>query len=180
MSTQIKLIIPLLDENITKNDFSKESGFVNAYVYNKNKPDLLSHLFLLYDGENRTYEKAKIIEKFSKLKSLYSQKAMWIGGHYYLLYTLTLIGKKMRDLLQGIPSFEEEDVVKTLKFWNLEENDVNRILLGIDPSLSTDDTSVPEEDYSIPDITTESGYKESLAMNTQSGFFMCLEYYRIF
>jgi hypothetical protein len=73
---------------------------------------------------------------------------------------------KTKKLLQGIPSLEYDDVIKTLRFWNLEDDDVNRILLGIDPSLDIDDTSVPEEDYSIPDITTEHGYKESLAMNT--------------
>lgn len=163
MSTQLKLIIPLLDENITKDDFTKATGFVGGYTYNKNIPSLLSHIFLLYESHNGTYENAKVIEKLSKLKSLYSRKTIRIGGKFYILYTLCLVGPTLKKLLQGIPSFKEEDIKKTLKFWNMEEDDVNRILLGIDPLLRIDNTSVPEEDYSIPDITTESGYKESLA-----------------
>ncbi len=70
----------------------------------------------------------------------------------------------MKSLLKGIPSFDRADVEKTLKFWNLEESDVNRILLGENPLLGIDTSSVPEEDYSYPDLTTESGYKESLAI----------------
>ena len=74
----------------------------------------------------------------------------------------------MKNLLKGIPSFEKDDIEKTLKFWNLEEPDVNRILLGENPLLSIDNSSVPEEDYSYPDLTTESGYKESLAIENNS------------
>ena len=105
------------------------------------------------------------MSKIQSMKSLYGWKTIKINGHYYTLYILSLIGSKMKKLLKGIPSFERADVEKTLKFWNLEETDVNRILLGIDPLLAIDNTSVPEEDYSIPDITTESGYKESLAIS---------------
>ena len=172
MSKQIKLIIPLLNESLTKDDFTPEAGFVGAYTYNKNQPQLLRHLFLLYQSEDRNYRKAVTINKLNNLKSLYSWKTVRIGGKFYLLYTLALADVKTKKLLQGIPSLEYDDVIKTLRFWNLEDDDVNRILLGIDPSLDIDDTSVPEEDYSIPDITTEHGYKESLAMNTQSGFFL--------
>lgn len=162
MSTQIKLILPLLDESITKDDFDKEAGFINGYIYDKNQPNLLSHIFLLYDGENRTYKKAITYEKLRKLKSLYSCRNVRIGGRSCVLFTITVIDSKLKKLLKGIPSFEKDDVVKSLKFWDLNEDDVNCILLGIDPLLRIDNTSVPEEDYSFPDITTESGYKESL------------------
>lgn len=162
MSTQIKLILPLLDESITKDDFSKEAGFIDGYTYDKNQPSLLSHIFLLYDGESRTYKKAITYEKLRKLKSLYSCRNVRIGGRSCVLFTITVIDSKLKKLLKGIPSFEKDDVVKSLKFWDLNEDDVNCILLGIDPLLRIDNTSVPEEDYSFPDITTESGYKESL------------------
>ena len=164
MSTQIKLIIPLLNEDFSKDDFTEESGFVDAYINNTNKPDLLNHLFLLYKAEDRTYKGSVLMSKIQSMSSLYSWKTIKIGGHYYTLYTISLIGSKLKNLLKGIPSFERSDVEKTLKFWNLDESDVNRILLGENPLLSIDTKSVPEEDYSYPDLTTESGYKESLAI----------------
>lgn len=161
----MKLIIPLLDDSLTKEDFSKSAGFIEGYTYNKNNPNLLSHVFLLYKRDRDTYENAKTIEKLNNLKSLYKWKTIRVGGKFYILYTISLVGPTLKKLLQGIPSFNEEDIKKTLKFWNMEEDDVNRILLGINPLLVIDNTSVPEEDYSIPDITTEFGYKESLAIN---------------
>ena len=161
----MKLIIPLLDDSLTKEDFSKSAGFIGGYTYNKNNPSLLNHVFLLYKNNRDTYENAKTIEKLNNLKSLYKWKTIRVGGNFYILYTISLVGPTLKKLLQGIPSFKEEDIKKTLKFWNMEEDDVNRILLGIDPLLAIDNTSVPEEDYSIPDITTESGYKESLVIS---------------
>lgn len=153
MSTQIKLILPLLDENLSKEDFTEEHGFVNAYTYDKNRPNLLSHLFLLYKSGERTYPHALTIEKLNNLKCLYSWKTIRIGGVYYILFILILTTPKLKSLLQGIPSFTMEDITKTLKFWDLKEDDVNRILFGENPLLRADNTSVPEEDYSLPDIT---------------------------
>ena len=43
-----KLIIPLLDDNIVLEDVSEESGFVNAYTDDINKPFYDNHIFLLY------------------------------------------------------------------------------------------------------------------------------------
>lgn len=180
MSTQIKLIIPLLNEDFSKDDFTDEAGFIGAYINNNNMPSLLNHLFLLYKAEDRTYKGAVLMSKIQSMSSLYNWKTIKINGHYYTLYILSLIGSKMKNLLKGIPSFERADVEKTLKFWNLEETDVNRILLGEDPLLSIDNSSVPEEDYSYPDLTTESGYKESLAIeNNSQAFYIKTVYYRI-
>ena len=164
MSTQVKLIIPLINEDFSKEDFTDECGFVNAYINNINNPDQLNHLFLLYKAEDRTYKGAVVMSKIQKMKSLYSWKTIKINGHFYTLYTIYLIGGKMKNLLKGIPSFDRSDIEKTLKFWNLEESDINRILLGENPLLGIDKDSVPEEDYSYPDLTTERGYKESLAI----------------
>ena len=168
MSTKIKLIIPLIDENFSKDDFTEESGFVDAYINNINKPDLLTHLFLLYKAENRTYKGAVLMNKIQSMKSLYSWETIKINGHFYTLYTISLIGSKLKNLLKGIPSFRREDIEKTLKFWNLEQTDVNRILFGETPLLNKDENSVPEEDYSYPDLTKTSGYKESLAIENNS------------
>ena len=48
MSTQIKLIIPLLDPNLTKEDLSEEAGFVDGYLYDINRPSLCDNVFLMY------------------------------------------------------------------------------------------------------------------------------------
>lgn len=168
MSTQVKLIIPLINEDFSKEDFTDEVGFVGAYINNKNIPNLLTHLFLLYKAEDRTYKGALLMSKIQSMNSLYGWKTIKIKGHYYTLYIISLTGSKLKNLLKGIPSFERTDIEKTLKFWNLEQTDVNRILLGENPLLCIDTTFVPEEDYSYPDLTTEYGYEESLAIKSDS------------
>lgn len=181
MSTQIKLILPLI-EGLSKEDFDTSSGFVNAYIYDKNRPHLTSNLFLLYETKNRDYKKAKVMDKLQHLPSLYMWETIKINGEFYTLYSISLVGSKMKKLLNGIPSYDKNDIKSTLSFWGLNEEDVNKILFGEDPLLCTDFTSVPEEDYTIPDITTSYGYKESLAINKDSQAFFVknniTEYYK--
>ena len=162
MSTHLKLILPHI-EGLDKSDFNPSTGFVNGYTYNKNHPEIYSHIFLLYDGENISYDNAKVFSKFQTLKNIYSINTVKIGGKMYRLYTFSLIGKKMANLLRGVPSFESEDKIKTFNFWGFEDSDINKLFLGEDPLLCADKTSVPEEDYRLSDPLKTSTYEESLA-----------------
>ena len=67
MSLQMKLIIPLLDKSLTKEDISPEAGFVDAYNYDINRPALENCVFLMYDAYTRTPESNRRYGKFEKL-----------------------------------------------------------------------------------------------------------------
>ena len=43
-----KLIIPLLDDNIVLEDVSEESGFINAFTDDINKPFYDNHIFFIF------------------------------------------------------------------------------------------------------------------------------------
>ena len=66
-----KLIIPLLDDNITREDVSPNSGFVGIYTEDINKPYLDNHIFLLYDSEVNTIEAMNRHKKFKLLDDIY-------------------------------------------------------------------------------------------------------------
>ena len=58
MSTQMKLIVPLLDDNITADTISEEAGFIDAYTWNKNEPYIDNCIFLMFSvirRQNNTY-----------------------------------------------------------------------------------------------------------------------------
>ena len=64
------MIIPLIDESFTTDDFSKEAGFIDAFDTDINKPYLDNHIFLMYDPNVKT----RILEAVKALFQLESHK----------------------------------------------------------------------------------------------------------
>ena len=62
-------IVPLLDDNLTWNDLTVESGYINAYTTDKNRPFLEEKVFLLYDSSVNTKESLDRYRKFKQCLS---------------------------------------------------------------------------------------------------------------
>lgn len=156
MSLQAKMILPFLDNDITKEDVSSDSGFVNMYMYNKNNPELDEHVFLLYEGTNLTEKNADVFSRFNDMKGLYSFKNVRINDHSYRLYTFSLTSPMLKLLFnKGIPPMHLEDRVKILKFWNVSDEEINKCVLG-NRAINVDKTSVPEYDYAESIFTDDA------------------------
>ena len=67
-------IVPLIDPNISLVDISVESGFVNAYTEDIDRPYLEDKVFMLYDTSVNTVESMNRYLKFSKLDTLHHIK----------------------------------------------------------------------------------------------------------
>lgn len=155
MSTLMKLIIPLLDDSITKEDISEESKFIDAFAIDINRPTLDNHIFLLYkcDTSNKTAMNRYI--KFNNLKSLYSQKTIYINQIPYTIYTFPRINSTINKIIRRCDITHYSDCSRILKFWKGEDDDVNRILLYGGEELikridkNDAEKSVPEKDYAI-------------------------------
>ena len=91
MANVIKLIVPLLDKSFEKEDISEESGFVEGYLQDINRPYLDNHIFLLYDGKLDTVAKLKRDEKIRKMPTLYGRYTIHIKNVPYLLYVFSII-----------------------------------------------------------------------------------------
>ena len=90
MSTQIKCIIPFAVDTITKNDITKQAGFVDAYIYDQNRPSLEYCLFLMYDDTVNTKESKIRWMKIREQKSLRSIKHIRVNNKPYTIYTFQL------------------------------------------------------------------------------------------
>lgn len=147
MSTQIKCIIPFAVDTITKNDITKQAGFVDAYIYDQNRPSLEYCLFLMYDDTVNTKESKIRWMKIREQKSLRSIKHIRVNNKPYTVYTFQLFDSFSRYLFKGrIPTGDR--ATRVLQFWGLDDDDLNSRLLDSSKRIfGVDSSSVPEDDY---------------------------------
>lgn len=149
MSTQIKLIIPLLDPAITKDDISEEAGFVDGYTYNKNKPYLDNHIFLMYDADNVNKNTIAREIRLSNSPNLYGKDYIRANGNNYVLYTFVITNKDIKNLLKGLRHSKSTSFARICEFWDGKDKVVNKYLCDLLPGIYCSGESVPEEDYLI-------------------------------
>lgn len=152
MSTQIKLIIPLLDPDITKDDISKEAGFTDAYLYDINRPSLVDNVFLMYSLDVNDPKARAREEKFKKSKYIRSKRYAQIDGKWYVIYVFETINKDIKLLKQALPTSSVKNTFRILSFWQGNDNAVNNAVLYPSESYSIQTEQLPEEDYTPSEI----------------------------
>lgn len=141
-------MIPLLDNNIIKEDLSESAGFVDAYVFDKNRPSIDDCIFLMYDMSNMTEESGKREQRFVNCTNLHSTKVEYIGGKPFKIFAFKMIGKDVKDLFNGYKPKQYNNVVRILSFWRGYDDDVNKTMLINKPErISRDWKVLPEYDY---------------------------------
>ena len=86
MNAAYKLIIPLLDKNLTLEDISPEAGFIDVFSEDINKPYLDNHIFLLYDLTNTSAKAYSRNKKLESSKKLYDKYIITISGNEFIVY----------------------------------------------------------------------------------------------
>ncbi len=146
-----KLIVPFLDESLTKEDISPEAGFVDAFNKDKNRPYIENCIFLMYDNSVLTKQAHLTKLKLDKLKTLYNKKTMHIKNKSYDLYALKIIdshNNTINNFLSGIRATDKRCFPVLVKFYGAEDSYINAYFQA-GPSewmWSICDHIVPEED----------------------------------
>lgn len=143
----MKLIIPLLDKNLTKEDISPEAGFIDAYNYDINRPALEDCVFLMYDASTRTPQSNKRYGKFEKLNTIRSSKIIRVNKKTYLVYAFVVLDTDIKNLLKGLRHTKSSSYVSFVQFWQATDGVVNRYIVNPAEPLDYQARSVPEEDY---------------------------------
>lgn len=142
-----KLIVPLLDENIKLEDLSKESGFVNAYTEDINKPFYYNHIFLLYESVD-TKESLERFQKFNKLKTIHNRRYVTINNKHYIVYTFIKINKDINNILKCGQVFNPKNSLIINKFWKDLDSEMFQKCFHPRYELSEEIKDIlPEEDY---------------------------------
>ena len=142
-----KLIIPLLDDNIVLEDVSEESGFVNAFTDDINKPFYDNHIFLLYKSVD-TIESLRRFQKFNKLTTIHNIRYITINNEHYIVYTFVKINKDINNILKCGQCFNPKNSFEINNFWRNIDNDLFQRLFIPQYEYSKDIKDIlPEEDY---------------------------------
>lgn len=114
-----KLIVPLLDDNIVHDDISYESGFVNAYIDDINRPYLEDFIFLLYDSSFNTIESLNRFLKFRQLDTLHSMRYIKINKQHYTVYVFSKVNNKavINNIIQGSATTPATAKLDIYNFW---------------------------------------------------------------
>lgn len=165
MSIYNKLILPLIDNNMSIEDISPDTGFAGIYTMDINKPFLTNHVFLLYK-KVATKEARATREKLSSLPTLYSKRTISLDGILYNLFCF--ICNKSISLIKnnGHLLLNKAEKTQIGKFWQFLDSDVTDYLLGYGyVGKEFKDTVIPEEDFSPKDFITYDEKRETLVMS---------------
>lgn len=144
----MKLIVPLLDNNIKQEDLTPEAGFVDAYVFDKNRPYIEDCIFLVYDLSIVNKHTGAREHRFYYCKNIYNTKVAQINGKAYKIVAFKMIGKDVKDLYNGFKPKDYNNVMRILGFWRGYDDDVNKTMLINKPGrISLDWKTIPEYDY---------------------------------
>lgn len=97
MCLNTKLALPLIDDNLLKDDLSEKAGFVDAFTQDINRPFLNNHLFLMY-SYNNTKESVTRYCKFLKLPTLYKYYHVKIDKIMYIVYCFIKHPERKKDI----------------------------------------------------------------------------------
>ena len=147
MSTQMKLIIPLLDPNLTKEDLSEEAGFVDAYLYDINRPSLVDNVFLMYKADTNDISAVRREDKLKDSPYVRSKTFIHINDVCYIIYAFNIITNDVRLLKKGLPVSTIKNNSKILSFWEGKDDAVNKAILWTSEPYSVQTETVPEADY---------------------------------
>lgn len=144
-------IVPLLDNNLTWVDLTVESGFVNAFTIDKNRPYFEDKVFLVYDSSVNTYESLERFRKFNHLDTIHNTKYITINKRHYTVYCFNTIEYK-KDISNLQINGKTKSVKASLeinRFWNnVPVPDLAQRLFYSSYKFGESITAeLPEEDY---------------------------------
>lgn len=144
-------IVPLLDDNLTWQDLTVESGFINAFSSDKNRPYLEDKVFLVYDSSVNTKESLFRYTKFEHLDTIHNKRYITINNKHYTVYCFNSI-KYSKDIKQ-LKEYGKLNNIATGKeitsFWNnvpVPEL-VERLYYPTYRMGESMQAEIPEEDY---------------------------------
>ena len=138
----------MLDPVLKKEDLTKESGFVDAYIFDKNRPYIENSIFLMYDLSvaNKTSNEREY--RMRSCKNMSGSLIEFINGKAYKIYTFPLVGADIKKVFKGFKPSSMEGAARVLKFWNGTDTSVNMTMLDRSVTkMYLDWKTVPEFDY---------------------------------
>lgn len=144
MTEFAKIIIPLLDDNITKEDVSKEAGFVGLYTEDIDNPEL-GYVYLVYDDTVRTEDSCERAVRFAGFREIVKQYTKIVNSTPLLVYKFWY-RPDIKELMSGTIRLNANQKIRILQFWGLDDSFaktcVSNVAFSHRPTLK-----IPANDY---------------------------------
>lgn len=153
MSKFAKVVMPLIEKNLKLDDFSDESGFIDVYTEDPDRPGNYRSIYFVVNDDVRnalSIDRARRFIKSPNLKGVFIKRCNNVP---YMVYefNMTPSAYKMKD---GVISPTLEERTQILQFWGLT-SDIGRLLLS-------NSTLSVETDYAMPLADEAPFFLESL------------------
>ena len=116
MSLFEKIIIPLIDDNLSLGDVSIQSGFVHSYTSDPDHPSGENAIYLTYDDSLRTDETKRCALRLENLKTIKHQYVKISDNKPLMVYKF-YIKPELKKLFNGIIELTPEQFVRIFDFW---------------------------------------------------------------
>lgn len=148
-----KFILPLLSKELTLSDISLDTGFCGMATYDKNRPYLDNHIFLIYHIEQNNHAIA-VRKKLASL-DIHNKIDCKINGESYRIFCFPIIGKTILNLMSDITLLSEQETLQIYKFWKFTDEQINRRMVDNNyfPE-KFEHSCIPEFDFSPKDFIT--------------------------
>lgn len=140
-----KIVIPLIDENLNIGDISPNSGLIDSYTSDPDKPFLEEGIFLVYDDTLRTEDTKKAASKLNSLSSLRYTYVKYVENKPYFVYNFYPT-TEWKKLLTGHIVLTPKQTKRIIEFWG-ELSEVSDYICSNKNKYITPNHPMPLEDY---------------------------------
>lgn len=144
MSKLFKILIPLIN-GISQDDLTNESGFIDAYTMDDDKPFYGKTLYIAYDNRIRTKQSIATARKFETHPNLKGSYVKYCNGVPYYIYVLW-VPPIFNNILKGCFYLDAKEKFKILQFWGTSE-DTSKEIMNNSLFCLPSEYKIPLEDY---------------------------------
>lgn len=139
-----KILLPLVVKNISKEDICPESGFIDTYTVDVDRPSWQNEFFIVYNDfirSEKSINRARKFENSGNLKRVYIK---CINNKPCIVYSFW-IDRTLKRLYDGVFILNAKQKFKVAQFWGASD-EIFDIVLGSTVQ-STVEHKMPLADY---------------------------------
>lgn len=127
MSNSLKFVIPLLANNLTKEDFTKKTGFIGAYTKDPDNPTSFDSFYLAFDDRVRTDESQELARKLSMCRNVKKVYVKHVDSVPYLIYSFW-IHTNIKNLFKDCVTISTRQKLRIANFWGADDDCTKELL----------------------------------------------------
>ena len=139
-----KILLPLVVKNISKEDICPESGFIDTYTVDVDRPSWQNEFFIVYNDFIRSEKSINRARKFENSGNLKRVYVKCINNKPCIVYSFW-IDRTLKRLYDGVFILNAKQKFKVAQFWGASD-EIFDIVLGSTVQ-STVEHKMPLADY---------------------------------